>query len=100
MTQSAPNFRTLMRGYDRVEVGRALAERQQRVAEADASAGELEARYQEAASRADAHAAAAEEARSAKPATFEHLGARIGQILALAEEEAAQLREQARAEAE
>jgi hypothetical protein len=46
MTQQGPNFRTVMRGYDPVEVDRAMAGLQQRVAELDASTAELQARHQ------------------------------------------------------
>lgn len=92
MNQPDPPFRLVMRGYDPADVDRALAGLQQRAADAEASAAEFESRWQQASASA--------EAGPAEPPGYDHLGQRIGQILALADEEAKELRDRAHAEAE
>ena len=93
MNQPDPQFRLVMRGYDPADVDRAISGLQQRATDAEASAAEFETRWQQA-------SASAAEAGSAEPPGYDHLGQRIGQILALADEEARELRERAHAEAE
>ena len=93
MNQPDPQFRLVMRGYDPADVDRAISGLQQRAADAEASAAEFETRWQQAAS-------SAAEAGPAEPPGYDHLGQRIGQILALADEEAKELRERAHAEVE
>jgi DivIVA domain-containing protein len=93
MTESSHTFRTVMRGYDPAAVD-------QHVGELSAA---LAAAQQHAASmtqRADALAAAAAEPVVQSAPTFADLGARVGQILSLADEEAAHIRTSAAAEAE
>lgn len=93
MNQPDPQFRLVMRGYDPADVDRAISGLQERATEAEASAAEFKTRWQQA-------SATAAEAGSAEPPGYDHLGQRIGQILALADEEARELREQAHAEVE
>ena len=97
MSQSEHQFRVVLRGYDPADVDRVLADLDARATAAERETTALRGRLEEAqvareGSEADAAAVA--------PATFEHLGARVGQILGLAEEEAAELRDAARAELE
>jgi hypothetical protein len=93
MNQPDPQFRLVMRGYDPADVDRAISGLQQRATDAEASAAEFETRWQQA-------SASAAEAGSAEPPGYDHLGQRIGQILALADEEARELRERAHSEVE
>jgi DivIVA domain-containing protein len=85
MTQPDPQFRVVMRGYDPADVDRVVAELTQRATDAEA--------------RLESASAVAEAAPVETP-TYEHLGERVGQILALADQEAKDLRERAHAEAE
>src|SRR4051812_16719496 len=80
-----------MRGYDPAEVDRRLDELTSAVTSLTQQRDGLATRVQEL------HDAAS---GAAEPPGFEHLGSRVGQILALADEEANELRERARAEAE
>ena len=91
MTQPDHEFRVVLRGYEPAEVDRVVATLQARAEEAEAAASALESRLAEVAS---SHATPAE------PASYEHLGERVGQILALAEHEAVELRDRAAAETE
>jgi DivIVA domain-containing protein len=84
-------FKTVMRGYDPAEVDRRLDELTAAVTSLTQQRDGLATRVQEL------HDAASD---AAEPPGFDHLGARVGQILALADEEATELRERARAEAE
>ena len=112
MTESI-SFRTVMRGYEPAEVhkvvadlnlavaqARADARRQQEAAQAlRAQVSEMESRAEEqpesdAADEAPEGGSAAQ-GGSAPEATFEHLGERIGAILGLARDEAAELRTRA-----
>jgi DivIVA domain-containing protein len=87
MTESSPSFRTVMRGYDPAAVD-------QHVAELSAALGAATQQVAALSQRVDALAAKAAEQ------TYTDLGERIGQILTLAEEEAAHLRSTAASEAD
>lgn len=95
-------FTTVRRGYDPAEVERAVGQAQ---AEADDLRRRLEA-AEAAAEAARSEAAASREALIAREAqqpdapTYEHLGERIGQILSLAEAEAAEIRDRVVGEVE
>lgn len=97
MTESsAPTFRTTMRGYDPAAVDQYIAQLTQALAAAQQQSAELGGRVNDL-------AAAVEQARmqaETPPAapTFADLGARVGQILTLAEEEANDIRSTAAAE--
>ncbi len=91
MTQPDHEFRVVLRGYEPAEVDRVVAGLQARAAEAEAAAVALERRVAEAASSS---------ATPAEPPSYEHLGERVGQILALAEQEALEMRDRAGAETE
>ena len=91
MTQPDHEFRVVLRGYEPAEVDRVIATLQARAAEAEAAAAAMERRVAEVASS---------NATPAEPASYEHLGERVGQILALAEHEALELRDRASAETE
>jgi cell division septum initiation protein DivIVA len=91
MTQPDHEFRVVLRGYEPAEVDRVIAGLQARAAEAEAAVTALEGRVAETASSS---------ATPAEPPTFEHLGDRVGQILALAEQEALEMRDRAAAETE
>ncbi|MGD9960041.1 DivIVA domain-containing protein [Nocardioides sp.] len=92
MSQPEHQFRVVMRGYDPADVDRKVAELEARIATAEQGANDLRSRLQSAESQAGS--------ASSQPASFEHLGARVGQILSLAEAEATELRDQVRAEVE
>lgn len=104
-------FRTSFRGYEPADVEEALAQHEKAVAEANAEAARLtveltKARESEAVLR-EAHAASTgrvteleEQMRTTPAPSYSELGARIGQMLGLAQEEATALRADARAEAE
>lgn len=106
----SPNFRTVLRGYEPTQVDAELGTLQQALDAARAELGELAVQLKqsrqgqlEAETRlAEANARAEEATRAAGMAarpTFEDLGRRVGQILSLAEEEAAELRQAAQADA-
>src|SRR5215208_6198347 len=80
-----------MRGYDPAEVDRRLEHLTAEVTSLTQQRDGLATRVQEL------HEASSD---SAEPPGFGHLGARVGQILALAETEARELRDQAREEAD
>lgn len=102
-------FRTVMRGYDPAEVDRVFGEVQAR---AESGSAELEALRQRVAdaetaaelARAEAvtsrEALLAREAQEPEAMTYAHLGERVGQILALAEVEAAEIRDRVLGEVE
>ncbi len=94
MTQPEHQFRVVMRGYEPAEVDRTVAELEARIATTEQGVADLRARLQAAEAKAE------QGASTAQPATFEHLGARVGQILGLADAEANELRDQVRAEVE
>lgn len=87
MNQQDPQFSIVRRGYEPSEVDR----------EVQALRAEL-GRTQEAIRRLEQQPVGA--VAPPEPASFAHLGERVGQILALADAEAAQLRDEARADAE
>jgi DivIVA domain-containing protein len=91
VTDQNSTFKTVMRGYDPTEVDRRIDELTAAVTTVTQQRDGLAARVQEL------HDAASE---AAEPPGFEHLGARVGQILSLAEAEATELRDRAREDAE
>jgi cell division septum initiation protein DivIVA len=91
MTQPDHEFRVVLRGYEPAEVDRVVGDLQGRLVEAEASAVDLGRRLSETTSAS---------AAPAEPPSFEHLGERVGQILALAEAEAREMREGVGAETE
>ena len=111
MSDNAP-FRTVLRGYDPAEVDARLRALSQQAGSAQATSDELtKARAQ---AQQLAEQVRALQTQIAEPtvrpsrtptaapvqASFTDLGARIGQMLSLAEEEATELRDQARADAD
>jgi cell division septum initiation protein DivIVA len=97
MTENAHTFRTVMRGYEPTEVDRTIAELEAGTRTAQAEAArfhqqvlQLSASLEEANGRASATSAVSD---------FSHLGERVGQILSIAEAEAAEMRDTAAAEA-
>jgi DivIVA domain-containing protein len=95
MTQPNHQFRAVRRGYDPAEVDQVLADLHGRLTATEHAAAGLQARL----ARAEAAASVADES-AAQPASFGHLGERVGQILALAEQEAMEVRDRVTAEAE
>jgi hypothetical protein len=104
-------FRVVMRGYEPAQVDHALADKEERVRAAEEAAQQLAAQLEQAQAQAQAQAAEAAKAVQAlraaqqeqaapEPPTFLHLGEKVGQILALAEAEAAEMRDRAVAGAE
>lgn len=104
------DFRTSFRGYDPADVDRFIAKLRQDVAEATAGRGEAQVEIRKLTATKDELARQAEELHKLaaelkyetkhRPApTFTDLGANIGSILTLADEEAAALRDTAEAEA-
>ena len=100
MTDSPNPFRVVLRGYDPTQVDRRVTELTESADSARRQAEALEQRVQQL---EDEQSRPAEESpvepQPAEPVTFTHLGERVGQILALADEEADELRERARQEA-
>ncbi len=104
-----PGFRTVLRGYDTTEVDRAIgdlckARDQARAEAADSSltlgkAQAAVAQLEEQLAGYRTRLAKLESAREEQP-SFSDIGARIGRMLALAEDEASELRTRAKAEAE
>lgn len=104
-----PGFRTVLRGYEPTEVDRAIGDlckaRDQARAEAADSALTLNksqaaiAQLEEQLAGYRARLAKLESAKEETPA-FSDIGARIGRMLALAEDEATELRQRAQAEAD
>lgn len=92
MSDKMPTFSVTRRGYDPAEVDRVVGELTARTAEAQRRGEELEDRLRQL--------EAEREAPSGEPVSFAHLGERVGQILTLAEQEAHEVRDVARAEAE
>lgn len=95
-------FTTVRRGYDPAEVERALGQVQAEVADLRSRLQAAEADAEQA--RGDAstsrEALVSREAQEPEPPTFAHLGDRIGQILSLAETEAAEIRDRVVGEVE
>lgn len=104
-----PGFRTVLRGYDPTEVDRAIGDlckaRDQARAEAADSALKLGktqaavAQLEEQLAGYRTRLAKLESAKEEQP-SFSDIGARIGRMLALAEDEASELRTRAKAEVE
>ncbi|UUZ61301.1 hypothetical protein [Nocardioides sp. B-3] len=94
MTQSDPQFRVVLRGYEPAQVDRRLAELAERLAAAEQNT----AAYAERVQLLEQHAAegANREAEPVAPPTFAHLGERIAQMLTLAEVEAGAVRARGR----
>jgi hypothetical protein len=95
-------FTTVRRGYDPSEVERAVGQAQAEVAELRrrleaAEAAAEQARNEAAASR---DALVSREAQEPELPSYEHLGERVGQILSLAEAEAAEIRDRVLGEVE
>jgi cell division septum initiation protein DivIVA len=84
-------FKTVMRGYDPAEVDRRIEELSSAVTALTQQRDGLAARVQEL------HETASGEG---EPPSYEHLGERVGQMLALADAEAGELRQRAHDEAE
>ena len=97
MSQPEHHFRVVLRGYDPTDVDRVLGDLDARLTKAEREARALRGQLEEARAAREGNPA---RAAPVAPATFEHLGARVGQILGLAEAEAAELRDAARAELE
>ena len=105
-----PGFKTVLRGYDPTEVDRAIGDlakaRDQARTEAADSAIEATklqatvAQLEEQLSSYRSRLAAVEENQPSEQPSFNDLGARIGRMLALAEDEADELKTRARTEAE
>jgi DivIVA domain-containing protein len=83
MTEQSQQFRTVLRGYEPAQVDRRLQELAQAAQEARARADQLAERVR------GLEAAPGE--GTAAPASYDHLGARVAQILSLAEDEAREL---------
>jgi len=98
MSQPDHQFRVVLRGYDPADVDRVLSDLDGRVTAAEREATELRAQLQEA--KAEALSRGEVEDAPVPLASFEHLGARVAQILSLAQEEAAELRDAVHAELE
>ena len=104
-----PGFRTVLRGYDPTEVDRAIGDlcKARDQARAEAADGALAlGKTQAAVSQLEEQLAGyrtrlakLESAKEEQP-SFSDIGARIGRMLALAEDEATELRTRARAESE
>ena len=102
----SPTFRTVLRGYEPAQVDAELETLQQALESGRNELGELTVQYKEAQQRAaelearlaEVTARAEEAARAKSMATrpsFVDLGERVGQILTLAEDEAADLKRKA-----
>lgn len=112
MTQQNPAFRTVMRGYEPSEVDRALGELRKALDQSRAEAGDdsvaltkLHSQVAQLEEQANGYrlrlATLEQDQREATTApTYTDLGARIGKMLKLAEDEAAELRSRALAEAD
>lgn len=91
------HFRVVMRGYDATEVDRRVGELTDAATAAQQQAQELSSRLREV----EEHSRTVQEASQGHPASppsFDELGERIGQILVLAEEEAAAIRAAAKSD--
>ncbi len=100
MTDSPNPFRVVLRGYDPSQVDRRVSELVESDETARRQVETLEARVQQL--EAELSRSVEEspvEDRPSEPVSFTHLGERVGQILALADDEANELRERASAEA-
>lgn len=91
MDSAHPSFRLVRRGYEPTDVDQRMSELLSQVGAQHQQLMELTARLHELEAAASFAGATAAEV-PAQPPTFEDLGARVGQILSLAEEEAAEIR--------
>ncbi len=90
MTATDNQFRVVMRGYDAAEVDRRISELTAAASRAQRQVEDLSRRLHMA---EEAHAQALQQAESdSNPPSFSDLGKRVEKILALAEEEAAEIR--------
>ncbi|MDQ1733014.1 MAG: hypothetical protein QOK10_3173, partial [Pseudonocardiales bacterium] len=89
MSDNAPTFRTVMRGYEPSEVDRRIAELSAAVAAARQQSAGLARQVAELTAVADQ--AARQPQAAPVEASFGHFGERIGKILTLAQEEADEL---------
>lgn len=98
MTNPTNQFRVVLRGYDPAQVDRRVQELTETAENAIHKVGELSGRVQ----RIEEERANQPEGDEAVPQTvaFSHLGERVGRILTLADEEAADLRGRAQSEVE
>jgi cell division septum initiation protein DivIVA len=97
MTNPTNQFRVVLRGYDPAQVDRRIQELTETAENAIHKVGELSGRVR----RIEEERANEPEADEVPPAVaFSHLGERVGRILTLADEEAADLRGRAQSEVE
>jgi cell division septum initiation protein DivIVA len=100
MTDSPNPFRVVLRGYDPSQVDRLVSELVESGEAARRQVATLEDRVQQLEDELSRPVEDSPvEDRPAEPASFTHLGERVGQILALADDEANEMRERAREEA-
>lgn len=93
MTNPDTQFRVVLRGYEPAQVDRALAQLGEQLSVSQQSIEQLTARVKKAESSSGGKG-------KSEPATFAHLGDRVGSILTLAQEEAAALKDRALGDAE
>ena len=95
MSEPDEQFRSVLRGYEPAQVDQRIRELVDAAAAAERRAEELTEMVGKLESERERTAA---EAGPPPPATFEHLGERVGSILSLADEEATSIRERAEQE--
>ena len=95
MTEANETFRMAKRGYEPTQVDERFRELTEQAAAADRRASEMAEMVSKLEAERDV---AAEHVGPQEPPGFEHLGERVGQILSLAETEAAELRKSAKEE--
>lgn len=110
-TSHPTGFRTVMRGYDTSQVDRAVTDLQHALdaeraesAERGVQVTKLQAMLDDLAGRVASHQARVQaledERKHTPPPSFAELGERIGSMLSLAQQEAEEMRDRARAEAD
>src|SRR5262245_49021776 len=92
MTEPTPDFRMVLRGYDPGQVDARVRELEEAAGTSRQELDRLTAQVRTLESQRDEAPPAASDEPQVPP-TFEHLGARVGQILSLAEEEAEEIRQ-------
>ena len=97
MTNSTNQFRVVLRGYDPAQVDRRVQELTETAESAIHKVGELSGRVRRIEEERAQHPEGDE---ASQGLAFSHLGERVGRILTLADEEAADLRGQAQSEVE
>lgn len=95
MTENYVPFRTVMRGYEPAEVDRRFAELAQAHSGAEARVADLLRQVSELSALLEVVREEASSRPEPKPPTFSDFGARVSQILSLAEEEANELKSRA-----